>query len=328
MVWPIRRDTLSNTRRATASTALPAGNGEMRRIVCRVGHAGAWAWAALASATARRSAEAPSTDRCCILDFLPENRAPEKPHVWHRVHGSCVVHRRHVNGANERKFKCKMKEPALGGGTGSKVARARAYVVLAVSSDLAVLSSFLYRLCRGRCRLAARATTGIDPVLRRQHDDFGADVDATVEVHDVLVDEADATRRHVVADGFRRVRAVDAIDRVAEIHGARAQRIARATGHEARQVGLARDHFRGRRPIRPLGLARHRLGARPGEAVAADADAIAERLAVAEHVVEVGVRRIDDHRARGLAARIVDDLAAEAVALLSAIVRIARIGIL
>src|SRR6202042_1608855 len=86
-------------------------------------------------------------------------------------------------------------------------------------------------------------------------------------------------------------------------------------------------HFRRRRPIRPLGLARHRLGAGPGEAVAADADAIAERLAVAEHVVEVGVRRIDDHRARGLAARIVDDLAAVAIALLGTFVGIAGIGV-
>ena len=39
------------------------------------------------------------------------------------------------------------------------------------------------------------------------------------------------------------------------------------------------------------------------------------------------MRRIDDHRARGLAARIVDDLAAEAIALLGTVIGIARIGI-
>ena len=36
----------------------------------------------------------------------------------------------------------------------------------------------------------------------------------------------------------------------------------------------------------------------PGEAFAADADAVAHRLAVAEHEIEVGVRRIDDDACR------------------------------
>ena len=50
------------------------------------------------------------------------------------------------------------------------------------------------------------------------------------------------------------------------------------------------------------------LDARPGEAFAADADAVAHRLAVAEHVIEEGVRGIDHDRARRFFARIVDDL--------------------
>ncbi len=157
-----------------------------------------------------------------------------------------------------------------------------------------------------------------------QHDHLGADIDAAVEVDDVFVDQADATRRHLSTDGRGSVGAVDAVDGAAEIHGAGAERVLRAAGHEARQIGLALHHFRGRRPIRPLGLARDGLGARPGEAFAADADAVADRLAVAEHVIEIGVGRIDDHRAGGLAGRVFDDLAAEAVGLLDVVVGVLR----
>ena len=45
----------------------------------------------------------------------------------------------------------------------------------------------------------------------------------------------------------------------------------------------------------------------------ADADAVAHRLAVAEHEVEIGVRGVDDDRARGFAGRIVHDLATQAL---------------
>ena len=56
-------------------------------------------------------------------------------------------------------------------------------------------------------------------------------------------------------------------------------------------------------PIRPLGLAGDLLHAGPGEAVAADADAVADRAAATEHVIEVGVGGIDDDGARGLLGR-------------------------
>src|SRR5205085_6977573 len=100
-------------------------------------------------------------------------------------------------------------------------------------------------------------------------------------------------------------------DRVAEIHGARAERVGRATGHEARQVGLARDHLGRRRPIRPLGLLGDVLHAGPAEAVAADADAVADRAAAGLYEIEKGVRRIDDDRAGRFAAIVGDDLALE-----------------
>src|SRR5262249_47874130 len=65
------------------------------------------------------------------------------------------------------------------------------------------------------------------------------------------------------------------------------------------------NHFGRRSPIRPFGLAFDCLDARPGETLAADADAVADRLAATENVVEVRVSCIDDDRARRLVARIV-----------------------
>jgi len=46
--------------------------------------------------------------------------------------------------------------------------------------------------------------------------------------------------------------AVNPVQRLAEIECAGAERIAFAAGHEARQIGLALDHFRRRIPIRPF----------------------------------------------------------------------------
>src|SRR5205085_1695165 len=139
----------------------------------------------------------------------------------------------------------------------------------------------------------------------------GADVHATVEVGHVLIGEADAAGGHALADGRGRIGAVNAVYRAAEIHGARAKRVGRAAGHEARQVGLALDHFGRRRPIRPLGLLGDRLHARPAEAVAADADAVADRAATGLHEIKIGVRRVDDDGAGRLAAVVGDDLAPE-----------------
>src|SRR5450432_2218838 len=111
------------------------------------------------------------------------------------------------------------------------------------------------------------------------------------------------------ADGAGSVGAVNAIHRAAEIHGTCAKRVAGAAGHEARQVRLTRDHFHWWRPVRPLGLLGDRLRAGPSEAVAADADAIADRLTAAEHIIEIGIGRIDDDSTGQLAGRVAHDLA-------------------
>src|SRR5262249_506813 len=163
-----------------------------------------------------------------------------------------------------------------------------------------------------RFRLATRysveqAEPGRGATLgNRQHHDLGADLDAVIEVDDVLVGHADASGCRAAADGRGSVGAVDAVETTAEIHGARARRIGRAARHETRQIRGAGNHLRPGRPMRALGLALDGLDAGPGETLTADANAVADRLAAAEDQVEIRVRRIDDDGARRLVGRIVD----------------------
>jgi hypothetical protein len=113
-----------------------------------------------------------------------------------------------------------------------------------------------------------------------------------------------------MADRVGRVRSVNAVDRVAEIEGACAHGIARAACHPARQIRLAGDHFRRRRPIRPFGFAGNAQNTLPREAVAADTDAVAHRAVVALDHVEVAVGGVDHHSAGRFLAPIGDRLAA------------------
>src|ERR1019366_4431942 len=64
----------------------------------------------------------------------------------------------------------------------------------------------------------------------RQNDNVGADLHALVEIGYVVVGEADAAARHLLADGGRIVGAVYAGFGAAEIHRARSERIAGAAG--------------------------------------------------------------------------------------------------
>ena len=105
---------------------------------------------------------------------------------------------------------------------------------------------------------------------------------------------------------------MDAVFGRAEIHGARAERIAGAAHGHARQIRLTRDHLGRRIPIRPLGLARDFLNAGPGETFAADADAVTHGLAVAEHEIEISVGCIDHDGARRFARRVADNLTLQA----------------
>src|SRR5215204_6570670 len=67
---------------------------------------------------------------------------------------------------------------------------------------------------------------GADMARRlRQHDHFRANTHTIVEVDHILVGHADAPRGDRLADGLGLVRAVDAIERPADVQGASAKRI-------------------------------------------------------------------------------------------------------
>src|SRR5262249_22082756 len=145
-------------------------------------------------------------------------------------------------------------------------------------------------------------------VLRSDHHHPGADLDPLIEIDHVLVAHADAAGRHRRSDRPGLVRAVDAIERRAEIHGAGAERVLRPAFHVARQIGTALEHFGRRRPIRPFTLAGDVVNARPGEAGPADADAVTDRGAVILDQIKKTLVGIDDDGAGTFPAVVVDDL--------------------
>src|SRR5215831_20518470 len=99
---------------------------------------------------------------------------------------------------------------------------------------------------------------------------------------------------------------MNAIDRRTEIHRPRSKRVARTARHEAGQIGLARDHLRWRRPVRPFGLARDVEETLPLESLAPDTNTVADCAAARLDKVEMtlgagyddGARRL---RAKGIA---------------------------
>jgi len=64
---------------------------------------------------------------------------------------------------------------------------------------------------RGEPRGQPKTTQSITTVVLAQNDHAGADLDAVVEVHDVLVGHANAAGRDRRADRLRFIRAVDAV---------------------------------------------------------------------------------------------------------------------
>jgi hypothetical protein len=91
-----------------------------------------------------------------------------------------------------------------------------------------------------------------------------------------------------------------------EIECARAEWVAIAPGHEPRQIRLAIDHGFRRIPIRPFRHSRNPLHAGPGKALATHANAMTQRLAIADYEIEIGVRRINDDRAGRLLGLVID----------------------
>src|ERR1044072_6429110 len=146
---------------------------------------------------------------------------------------------------------------------------------------------------------------------RLADDDPGSHRDALVQIDQFRIGQAEAARRNRAADRVRLVRAMDAIDGAADVERARAHRIARAAGHEARQVGLARDHLRRRGPVGPLRLAVDPLQSGPLETLAPDSDPVSKRAAVALHHIEKALLGMNDNRSRRLRGAEEDHLPAE-----------------
>jgi hypothetical protein len=122
----------------------------------------------------------------------------------------------------------------------------------------------------------------------------GADGDAIVQVGDVFIGHADAAGGHRMADGFRLVRAMNAIERRAQIHGAGAERVLDAARQVTRQIRPSRQHLRGRGPARPFLFGGDAMGAAPAKTLAADTDAVSEGLAVGENQIKSPLAGADD----------------------------------
>ena len=101
---------------------------------------------------------------------------------------------------------------------------------------------------------------------------------------------------------------MDAVNCAADIHGACAKWIAGTASHEARQIGLALNHFGGRKPVRPFRFALDCLYPGPGKTFAADSNSITDGLAATEHEVEIGIRGVDYDRAGRFTRRIIYDV--------------------
>ena len=151
-------------------------------------------------------------------------------------------------------------------------------------------------------------------MVRLQHHHDGAQLHPVIEVDDVLIGHPDAAGGDRCADIFRLVGAVNPEQRVLaariQIHRARAHRIIRSRRHEGRHAEPL-DFARGRMPGRPLGHAADLGDAGPRHGFLADGDAVADRLAVVQHVIEIVVVGIDHDRTGQLLAVIFHDRAAE-----------------
>src|SRR3974390_3322933 len=103
-----------------------------------------------------------------------------------------------------------------------------------------------------RSRRALRHLRFVMHAVLLQHDDLGADLYSVEQVDDVGIAEPDAAGRHVLADRARRIGAVNAIFRAADVERARAEWIAWAAGHHPWQVRLASYNFPRGGAIPPL----------------------------------------------------------------------------
>src|ERR1700676_1405602 len=151
-------------------------------------------------------------------------------------------------------------------------------------------------------------------MVRLAYDDDGTHLDPVIQIDHVLVGHPDAAGGDRRADIFRLVGAVYPEQGVlaagVQIQRARTHRIVRSRRHE---VGNAEplDLALGRMPGRPLGHAADLGDAGPCHGFFADGNAVADRLAVVEHVIKIVIVGIDQDRAGRFLAVIIDNGAAE-----------------
>src|SRR5262249_50213440 len=143
--------------------------------------------------------------------------------------------------------------------------------------------------------------------LRRQHYDDRAYFDAVVEVNHVLIRHADAAGGDGRTDILRLIGAVDSIQSILiagiKVQRTSAHRISWTARKEVRNCfeGSKPPLFPGcGRPGGPFRLAADLGHARPGERFFANDNAVADRLAVPEDIVEIARIGIDEDRARSL----------------------------
>src|SRR5262249_18479050 len=138
-------------------------------------------------------------------------------------------------------------------------------------------------------------------VVRSQHHHKRARLHPAVEIDHILIGQPDATRRNRMSDPSGLVRAVDALERVlaagVEVERARTHWIA-CTGFDiVRKRAEPALLTLGRRPSRPLFLAADRGHAGPRLSILAHDRAVADRLTVGQHVINVALGGIDQDSA-------------------------------
>src|SRR3984885_6973124 len=182
------------------------------------------------------------------------------------------------------------------------------------------------RSCRPRsirvviAAIRLRAGLGAHRLALLNHDDLRSDRSAIVEIDDVVIEQAYAAARHLLADRLRLDGSMEAkigvLIAAVEIKRARAERIvdaARQPGRVMRVNRHAANHVPGRRPVRPFGLSAYDgVTAEVQRLLAADAHAVAHRHAARLDEIEMPFTDHDDDRAWPIGAGEGDLLAKQA----------------
>src|SRR5580704_11634804 len=161
---------------------------------------------------------------------------------------------------------------------------------------------------------ARRGGPAPSTLTRREDDDGRALLHPTKEIDDILVGHADAARRYGLANIFRLVGAVDAIQGVlvalVKVERPRAQRIGRPSRNAWRIRAQTRLNVPRRDPVGPFRSPANRSDAGKRHRFLTYGYAIADRLAIRQHVIKITRVGIDQDRSRPFLVRIIDNMPA------------------